>query len=282
MKNFTYKNILLIISTYIIVSIILPILFKYLIFENTSFSNLNNSEWSSFLGSYVGGILGGLGTLISVYITVKETRNMQVQNKKDTDAKLLDDKKSRDAERKDDKAENEKKEKLKFTDGIAEYVGRYITYISKYYYSSLDDKKLCQDLDNLTTELNKCNNYIHDIGSKLELPDIDSEEFISLNIKKENLTGKKQDLERKLLQLNNDIENNRKFGERTVANECFFILNTKLRDIPDAEQLLLQLKNVHNGVAEHLDTDSFRNNWLENNTDELMNIFTQFKNSYCN
>ena len=240
MKNFTYKNILLIISTYIIVSIILPILFKYLIFENTSFSNLNNSEWSSFLGSYVGGILGGLGTLISVYITVKETRNMQVQNKKDTDAKLLDDKKSRDAERKDDKAENEKKEKLKFTDGIAEYVGRYITYISKYYYSSLDDKKLCQDLDNLTTELNKCNNDIHDIGSKLELTDIDSEEFISLNIKKENLTGKKQDLERKLLQLNNDIKNNRKFGERTVANECFFILNTKLRDIPDAEQLLLQ------------------------------------------
>ncbi|MDO5516399.1 MAG: hypothetical protein Q4F66_02520 [Clostridium sp.] len=282
MKNLTFKNILLIICTYIFISIILPIFFKYLIFENSSISNLNNSEWASFLGSYVGGILGGLGTLIAVYITVKETRNMQIDNKNDTDKKLLEDKQSREIERKENKLESEKKEKLRFTDGIAEYVGKYITYISNYYYASRRAETLNNRLIDITNHLTKCEHEITSIGQKIEITNDMSDEFMSLNIKKDNLNDKKKSLERKLLQINSEIDNNRKFGERTIANECFFIINTKLKNISEATELLSLLESIHNGVYEHLDTKSFTDDWLGNNSEHLMTIFSKFKNTYCN
>ena len=83
-KKKTIKMTKMIIIIYTTVGIILPFIFKYVIFESTTFSNLSNNEWAGFLGSYVGGILGGLGTLISVFITVKDSRDMQIENKKDT------------------------------------------------------------------------------------------------------------------------------------------------------------------------------------------------------
>lgn len=51
-------------------------------------SNLNNAEWASFLGSYVGGILGGLGTLIAVFITVKDSKESQLKNEQDTTMRI--------------------------------------------------------------------------------------------------------------------------------------------------------------------------------------------------
>lgn len=76
------RTIMTIIIIYTVIGIILPFVFKFVIFESTEFSNLTNNEWAGFLGSYVGGILGGLGTLISVFITVKESQDMQIENKK--------------------------------------------------------------------------------------------------------------------------------------------------------------------------------------------------------
>lgn len=74
------KNISIIICTYVLIGVALPFVFKYMIFENNTFSKLNNAEWASFLGSYVGGILGGLGTLIAVFITVKDSKEAQLKN----------------------------------------------------------------------------------------------------------------------------------------------------------------------------------------------------------
>ena len=165
--------IVVIIVIYIVVGIMLPFIFKYIIFESTSFSNLTNNEWAGFLGNYVGGILGGLGTLISVYITVKESRDMQIENKKDTDKKISDDKTDREAERKDDKKLQGQRERRKFADDIAEYVGKYIAHISKYYYASkftemIDESfrqakdKLCDVERELLLENKKMDKVEHD------------------------------------------------------------------------------------------------------------------------
>lgn len=50
-----------------------PILLEYLFFQNKIYSALTNGEWASFLGSYIGGTVGGIGTLAAVAITTKET-----------------------------------------------------------------------------------------------------------------------------------------------------------------------------------------------------------------
>ena len=57
----------------IIVVVLLPFILEYAIFRNTFYSAISNSDWSSFLGGYIGGI----ATLFAVYITTSETRKIQ-------------------------------------------------------------------------------------------------------------------------------------------------------------------------------------------------------------
>lgn len=80
MKNNDIKRTIII---YLLAGIGLPFLLKYLIFENQALSNLTNNEWAGFLGSYAGGILGGLGTLISVVFTVSSSFNLQKETERE-------------------------------------------------------------------------------------------------------------------------------------------------------------------------------------------------------
>ncbi len=50
---------------------------------------MSNDGWAGFLGSYVGGVLGGLGTLIAMYVTMKHSIEIQAENKKDTDQLII-------------------------------------------------------------------------------------------------------------------------------------------------------------------------------------------------
>lgn len=74
MKKLIKNRIAVIILIYTIVGIILPFGFKYIIFENTALSHLTNNEWAGFLGSYVGGILGGLAHYFCVYNSKRQSR----------------------------------------------------------------------------------------------------------------------------------------------------------------------------------------------------------------
>ena len=116
---------IIVIGIYIILSIIIPIIFKYCIFENPELSNLTNSEWAGFLGSYAGGILGGLGTLIAMWYTVKTSLNIQKENNDAMNIQLQSDIQRRDKESRE-----------KFANEIANHLGVYITDISKYYYAT--------------------------------------------------------------------------------------------------------------------------------------------------
>ena len=46
----------------ILISICLPFFLEFFIWRNNFPSAINNSDWSSFLGSYLGGIIGGFAT----------------------------------------------------------------------------------------------------------------------------------------------------------------------------------------------------------------------------
>ena len=73
----TKRRLKVIIFLSIVVIILIPFLLEVVIFRNEAYSALTNGEWGGFLGSYIGGALGGIGTLLAVYITTKETRKIQ-------------------------------------------------------------------------------------------------------------------------------------------------------------------------------------------------------------
>lgn len=58
----------------LLLGICLPLFLEFFIWRNSFPSVLDNSDWSSFLGSYLGGIIGGFATLLSVRFTLLETR----------------------------------------------------------------------------------------------------------------------------------------------------------------------------------------------------------------
>lgn len=46
------------------------------------YPNLTYPEWDNFLACFCGGAIGGLATLIAVYVTIKETRKIQDETRK--------------------------------------------------------------------------------------------------------------------------------------------------------------------------------------------------------
>lgn len=273
------KNVSIIICIYVLVGIMLPFVFKDLIFENNTVSNLNNSEWANFLGSYVGGILGGLGTLIAVFITVKDSKEAQLKNEQDTTMRLESDRKERNLERDEDKLREELKEKTRFTISVAEYLGKYITHISNYYYANLNVETTHKDYLDARQKLLNIENLIEQADKKIDSADPSACEFIKHKQKKEHLLDKKQKLQRKYEEKRYEDRRKSEQGDRTIADECFFTLNTMLYGIDEASALKQKLKNIHNASA-MADSKSFEQGWLENTIDEIMRIYDEFKSDY--
>lgn len=82
-QKITIKNIVAV--TFIIV-ILFPLLLNELIFDNNYLSKVSNDGWAGFLGSYIGGMIGGFGTLIAVYITVRQNQK-QIEDEKNKEKK---------------------------------------------------------------------------------------------------------------------------------------------------------------------------------------------------
>lgn len=79
-KTFLLNNLICISIISIVVT---PILVFILIQTNNPFGKLNiSNDWIGFWGSYTGGIIGGIFTLIVLHFTIKDTRNIQNQNLK--------------------------------------------------------------------------------------------------------------------------------------------------------------------------------------------------------
>lgn len=80
MNNSIIKTGLITIAVLTLLSIALPIFIDIFIFGNNWPSNITNGEWASFLGSLIGGLLGGVGTLAAVLFSIKENRELQISS----------------------------------------------------------------------------------------------------------------------------------------------------------------------------------------------------------
>ena len=54
-----------------LVLVLLPVLMEKFILQSEVKSVISNDSWAGFLGSYVGGIVGGLCTLAAIYFSTK-------------------------------------------------------------------------------------------------------------------------------------------------------------------------------------------------------------------
>lgn len=209
MKNKEYVKIIIwIITLYTVMGILIPIIFKYTIFENPALSNLSNNEWAGFLGSYVGGILGGLGTLIAVYITVKSSMSIQEENKRETDQRIEEEYKRYQAEiiaenhrryieRTSDIEENNKRDRQQFVNSIAKELGTYITHISKYHFAGLEAENLQEKVNRAKAELFQIEQKLKRIDDKFSIVNVDdSDEIIRVSAERDKIVDKKDRLSR--------------------------------------------------------------------------------------
>ena len=275
-----------------IIGVILPIIFKYAIFENSAISNLNNAEWASFLGSYAGGLLGGIGTLLAVFITVKSSQQIQENNKKETDQRIVDETVRhqeeikeellrREAEHSLEILEKQKTERTKFADDIADKIGVYITHISKYHYSGLSAERLHEACAAKKAELIKAENEVERIVKELINVSVDDEaELVKKSEEKqlaENILAKTKRLYQ---EAENEYKENLKFGIRIEANEAFFTIKTKLYGISEACSLLVELETIHRGAGVNHPEEKAYGSWMDEESKKLMEEFSNFKKSY--
>ena len=83
------KPIMLIIIVLIVV-IAVPIAIDRFVFANNYPSAISNEAWASFLGSYIGAIIGGAVSLSGIALTIRFTRG---QNRRDRELQRSDFKK---------------------------------------------------------------------------------------------------------------------------------------------------------------------------------------------
>lgn len=95
------------------------------------------------------------------------------------------------------------------------------------------------------------------------------------------LRDKKEKVEQEYYELKKERERNLQMGERTEANECYFILKSKLNNIEEAAGVLSQLEELHGRLLLRSDDISKDVKWVEQNTDLLMEAYSCFANKYA-
>jgi len=139
------RKIILIIVLVIFFISMIPFALEFFVFRSNLYSVLDNKDWSGFLGSYIGGVLGSIGTLLAVYITTKETRKIQRDN-----LELFNAEQERYA----------KKERKQFADGVAQDIAKYITDISIYFNANRVSARLDKNRSNLENNLHEAEREI--------------------------------------------------------------------------------------------------------------------------
>lgn len=261
------KNHLKIIIITVVVLLILfagiPLILEHLIFRNNVYSVLTNGEWGSFLGSYIGGIVGGAGTLIAMYVTTKETRKVQDENINQLNA---------------DRSLEDKKERKQFADKIAEDVSVYITDINNYFYACRHSKRLDEDRYNADMRLSDIRNNIQQQYSQQQKLSIESEteQYLLIDAEISKLKEKEAAAIQKLQHIENEIDKNQ--VNRTIAIERLNILKIRLQNIPEASALIAKLEYIHS----HSFSLGVEFDFMDKETRQLLDITIDFIDKYVN
>lgn len=235
-------------------SIIFPLILEYCVFRNTIYSVLSNGEWSGFLGSFVGGIVSGLGTLVAVYFTTSETREIQKKSEK----------------------QNNIKECKDFTYNLSKVISDYMADISAYYYSNLKLQEI-----NTNKSMLECQIMGYQSIIKSETQSIANEVYPTPELKNAaslRIEDAKQDIENakyKIAEVDTEIGNISR--QRLVATRCYYFLEINLRSITLASKLLKQLEYVQRESS-----TIYAPHWIDDQLELIMSLSRQFSEDYLN
>ncbi|WP_340016223.1 hypothetical protein [Paenibacillus sp. FSL K6-1318] len=230
-KKYFKENTLKVLTTLILVLLIFPFLFK-----------LSQGTEGGFWGSYLGGILSGLGTLFAVYITTIETRKIQKETRENL--------------------ENEKMIRLQyqrkiFTNEVEKLIAEYITDSTEYYFANRYYPMVKAELDRLQQDIDKKDKEINEKPELIEL----------LKNEKETLLFRyKQKKDEQSLWTH----------KRTIAIQNFNLLKIKLYGIREASELIGQVNKVHNTSSQ--ETEYVEDFTKE--TEELMRTLALFSEKH--
>ena len=254
------KNTMILLSViivaYVVVSTLVLLCMKNAISNEGS---IDAANWLGFLGSYVGGVLGGLGTLIAVVITVVNALNIQ---KKDRD---------------DRRAEQIQATRIELTNRIAEYLGTYITHITNYDNNVSEYRVLEKEVERKESEYvnnkKEYNSFMNELKIKSRRGyDIDNNQ----KILKEELESKISSSQYAYNHAKKDLYKYEKYSEHLEANEVYFVIKAKTEYIDDATKLIECLEEVHNNAGNEHES----NDWIESITKQLIYEFHKFKQAY--
>lgn len=251
------RRIICIIIIAVCVAFAMPFALEWLVFRNNTYSVLSNGEWGGFLGSYIGGVIGGLGTLLAVYITTKETREIQ----KSTLQQIEKDRKL-----------NARNERKQFANEIAESIAKYISEISVYFYGCRTIERLNNNLRNAQEDLYRID---CDIQHLLELEQ-QNDDISHIEVELNKLNQKKNMQKYRIEIIDKDIDKHR--VNRSAANECYFLLQMKLQNIDEGKKIIEQIEYIHknsSGVVDGIKWD-----WIDGETKKLQNMTVRFIERY--
>ncbi|KPI53114.1 hypothetical protein KW94_08370 [Clostridioides difficile] len=247
-ESFQKKPIGWISGVLIIAIIIIPLIVTFTISVRNPIFNFNESNgWLGFWGSYLGGILGGLATLMAVVITTNQTRVIQEENKKENqnihfqngyaimDIQRRSESLTREIQNENNKLQF-KNEKKDFTNGIAENMAKYITDISRFFSSKYA----------IYTNEDIKNNYS--------------------NTSKKNINKLEKDIDM----------------DKYLSTEMYFLLKIKLKNINLASDLVSKLDIIHN-YSFNINEEKYRDIELkkfQENISELINLTEKFITNY--
>ena len=248
------KQIIIFIIVIVVFAIVFPIVLEFLFFKNNFNSEISNSDWSSFFGSFIGGIIGGIGTLLAVYITTKETRD--IQNKTNSEIEK-------------DRTMQEKNNRQDFSNDIAKLVAKFSADISNYFYSYRNYNELMKEFDccmekesRLIKEINKHNDDI--FNNKRET-----------DVKLGELNKELNKVRREMHEIKYKIQANP--VNRIIAVECLNLLKIKLHEISEARKLINQVEYIHNNSMIEEKTE-----WIEKQIEILFKYTNEFIFEYVN
>lgn len=246
----------------LILAILIPFILEHFIFRNEVYSVLDNKDWSSFLGSFLGGIIGGVGTLIAVLITIKQTKKIQTN----TDNQIEIDRDRRNTEL-----------KVQFANGIAENVAEYITDISLYFSNLLYIESKSFHISAVKSEISFYEDKIKELIDESQFFDTFTtlDRINSYKSEQENYSFELERLKYELEKVENDINNHK--PNRTKAVNIYFLLDMKLRNIPEGQKILEIIKDIHNmPPVSEIPTV----NWLGDKVELLTNEVSRFVEEY--
>lgn len=263
------KSIIVIICLYVVIGVVLPFVFKYTIFENSEISLLSNNEWAGFLGSYVGGVLGGLGTLVAMWYTVRTTLEIQRENKNDTDKM-----------REDDLANADKRDREEFANSVASHLGVYISHISKYHYAGLKAERLEKEVIDARKNLEEISRKIKEADRNSSLTATFSTTVAQTHqLSRGAMEEERIEAERIYKEVLQKQQDNLEWGNRLKANEEYFIMKALLSDICEAHTFLDKLSKLHHNAGFPHEEEQC-GKWLDDQTKEILEEYAAFRKKH--